>query len=377
NNWNNFLTSYDDTFLQELSQFGSVDSSDLSKTIASLKMSKNSTATSSTPATSSEFEQVASLIISSLIPSIASSVNDKIATISKTLKDDPELITSKQMEKEIKRAIALRIALDKESVNLMVQSLDGLVNKLSHQIITLMEKSDVSNKEIKLIKSDLESLDIESSDFKVTHTKLFNIANTLEQKTELFSKDLVEHSTKVQEMATRIKTLEDELAESQKTSREDFLTKLYNKRAIDEFLKIKEDEYVRHGHEYALVMFDIDFFKKVNDVHGHDAGDAVLSGVAAILKKLCRKSDVVGRYGGEEFIAIISDTNNKGAEVFANKINKQVQSTKFMYKSTRIDVTISGGIANRSENPSLKQTFKHADEKLYIAKKNGRNQIVS
>ncbi len=150
---------------------------------------------------------------------------------------------------------------------------------------------------------------------------------------------------------------------------------MYNKRALEEFIQLNEDNFKRHSHNYTIIMFDIDFFKKVNDTKGHDAGDAVLSAFAQVLKKECRKSDIVGRYGGEEFLALLSDTNLKGALEFANKVRLQVEKTKFMYKGDRIAVTVSGGAAQRSDFSSIASTMKDADTKLYDAKKNGRNRI--
>ena len=77
------------------------------------------------------------------------------------------------------------------------------------------------------------------------------------------------------------------------------MTKLYNKRALDEFLHVKEGEFERYGRSYCVIMFDLDNFKKVNDTYGHEAGDAVLAGFAKVFKNLSRDVDIVGRYGGE------------------------------------------------------------------------------
>jgi diguanylate cyclase (GGDEF)-like protein len=280
------------------------------------------------------------------------------------------------MYEEVKEAIKLRIALDKASVQDMVVALDNILDKLSLQLIDLIEKSDSSSIEITQIKKDLEHFDEDKkSDFKTAHTKLLKIAMTLEQKTELLSKDLKVHNKKVGELGSKVTKLEAELAAAQKASREDFLTKLFNKRAIDEQLRIKEGEYDRYDRNYSIVMFDLDHFKAVNDTHGHDAGDAVLAAFAKILKKLCRNVDVVGRYGGEEFIAILSDTGIHGALTFANKVRQQVENTKLMYKGERIKVTASGGAAERKGFQSVKATMQSADERLYDAKNGGRNRI--
>jgi diguanylate cyclase (GGDEF)-like protein len=123
-------------------------------------------------------------------------------------------------------------------------------------------------------------------------------------------------------------------------------------------------------------MFDIDYFKNVNDTYGHDAGDAVLSAFASIIKKEARTVDIIGRFGGEEFLGILSETDTKGSVIFAEKVRKHVQKARFMYKGTRIPLTVSIGVCERKMAPSLEQTIKCADERLYKAKKGGRNQVV-
>lgn len=161
-----------------------------------------------------------------------------------------------------------------------------------------------------------------------------------------------------------------------KTQKKIFLTKLYNKRALDELLDIKEAEYKRYGRNYCIIMFDIDFFKKVNDNFGHEAGDAVLSAFAKILKEECRTVDIVGRFGGEEFLAILSESDSAGGFVFAEKVRKHVQRARFMYNKERIKVTVSAGISDREKHVALQATVNSADEYLYKAKHDGRNQVA-
>ncbi len=368
--WVNFLTLYDDTFLQQLAPYGKIHPNDLRKTIEGLSFVQTENAENSPLAS------VASLMIASLVPSIASSVNDNIVKISEQLRTDPQLLTSKSIEDEIKAAIKLRIALDKESLKEMVMALDTVLDKLSLQLIDLIERSDSSTVEIQEIKHELKAFDtLKQSDFKTAHKKLYTIAVALEERTELLSSDLRVHSDKVSQLSSRVSELEKELEAAQQASKEDFLTKLYNKRALDEFLHIKEGEFERYERNYTVVMFDIDHFKSVNDTYGHEAGDAVLAGFAKVLKNQCRDVDVVGRYGGEEFMALLSDTDKEGAYIFAEKVRDHVEKTRFIYKGERIDVTTSAGLAQRKDFPSEKATINNADQNLYAAKKNGRNRV--
>ncbi|MDX1295381.1 MAG: diguanylate cyclase [Sulfurimonadaceae bacterium] len=368
--WINFLTLYDDTYLEKLAPLGKIDRNDLKKSVENFTIGKGKAAA---PA---DLGTVTSLLIASLVPSIASSVNDDIATLSDTLRNDPQMVTSDSIQQEIKNAIALRIALDKESLKEMVLALDTVLDKLSLQLIDLIERSDISTVEIQSIKKELESFEEEKqADFKCAHRKLYTIAVALEERTEILRTDLKEHSDEVDKLSARVNELEAELASAQQASHEDFLTKLYNRRAIDEHLKIKEGEFERYGRNFCAVFFDIDHFKQVNDTFGHEAGDATLSAFAKVLKQLCRNVDLVGRYGGEEFLALLSDTDLEGAVIFANKVREHVVKSRFMYKGERIEVTVSAGVAERKAFPSLKSMINSADQRLYDAKKNGRNRV--
>jgi len=372
--WVNFIATYDDTFLQTLSSLGKVDTTNLKETISNISLPLNSTTLKS----ATDLDKIARLLIASLVPSIASSVNDTIADISENIRINPELLESSSIESDIKAAISLRIALDKESVNEMIKSIDGVLDKLSLRLIDMIECSNSSTQEIQDIKKELEYYSVESTiDFKAAHKKLFTIAVALEENTQLLSKDLKGHSEEVTALSIRVNKLEQELEAAKKESKEDFLTKLYNKRALDEFMEMKEAEFQRYGRNYSIVMFDLDHFKDVNDTFGHEAGDAVLGAFAKRLKKEYRMVDIVGRFGGEEFLAILSDTDTRGGVVFAEKVRQHVEKARFIYRGKRIEVTVSAGVSERKSNTSLKATVNSADEYLYKAKQEGRNRVES
>ena len=370
--WVNFLTTYDDTFLKTLSSFGDIDTKNLKESIQNLNLEAGTPSKSS----SINLSKISSLLVASLVPSIASSVNEKIATLSDKIKTKPELLDSASVSQEIKSAISLRIALDKDSVKEMVESIDGVLDKLSLRLIDMIEQSDNSTVEIQKIKLELEEYNTEEvTNFKTAHKKLFTIALALEENTQLLSKDLKNHSGELTQLSKKIAKLESELEASRKESKEDFLTKLYNRRALDDFIEMKEAEFKRYGHNFSVVMFDLDHFKAVNDDYGHDAGDAVLSAFAKILKKEGRTVDIIGRFGGEEFMAILSETDTKGGVVFAEKVRKHVQKARFMYKGQRIEVTVSCGVSERAKSISLEDAIKASDDCLYRAKDEGRNQV--
>ena len=369
--WVNFTTTYDDTFLQKLKLFGDIDSGDLKKTIQNLKLDGGEKALGT-----SELSVIASLLVASFVPSIASSIDDKIVQISRKIQENPSLLESSIIESEIKSAISLRIALDKQSVREMIESIDGVLDKLSLRLIEMIESSDNSTVEIQKIKKELESYSENSEiNFRSAHKKLYTVAVALEENTQALTKDLKRHSSEVSILSKKIEFLEQELERAREESKEDFLTKLYNKRALDEFANIKEGEFERYGHNFSIVFFDLDHFKSINDTYGHDAGDAVLAAFASILKHEARSVDIVGRFGGEEFVAILGETDTNGGVIFAEKLRQKVKKARFMYKDERIELTVSCGVSDRKSNASLHSLMKSADELVYKAKKNGRDRV--
>jgi diguanylate cyclase (GGDEF)-like protein len=126
----------------------------------------------------------------------------------------------------------------------------------------------------------------------------------------------------------------------------------------------------------SVVMLDIDFFKKINDVYGHQAGDYVIKNVAELLRKTFRKTDVVARYGGEEFLAILPGTDAKGAITAAEKLRKSIEGHTFDFEGTVIPVRISSGVAQINVGGETgDQAIARADAALYFSKHNGRNRV--
>lgn len=167
-------------------------------------------------------------------------------------------------------------------------------------------------------------------------------------------------------------------AELEKRSMHDGLTGVFNRRAFDERLAEECRSADRHGQPLSLLMVDIDFFKRVNDTHGHPAGDRVLQAVAQVLGEACRPGDVVARYGGEEFSVILPDTDADGAIEVAERLRETVAGTQVECSSgSAVSITVSIGCAYRpSGTLTPENAVKVADVALYQAKETGRNRVV-
>ncbi len=156
----------------------------------------------------------------------------------------------------------------------------------------------------------------------------------------------------------------------------DFLTRIANRRAFEAKLAEEFERARRYGSIFSLIMIDIDHFKKVNDVHGHMAGDQVLRLIAQVLEDQTRLNDFVSRYGGEEFAVLLPESTADQGRQVAEKIRRAVENTSLVYADLKIKVTVSAGVGEINTESDSQETFvDRVDAALYQAKKNGRNCI--
>lgn len=169
---------------------------------------------------------------------------------------------------------------------------------------------------------------------------------------------------------TERKKLENELKD---LATKDPLTGLYNRRYFDQKLTEEGNRSSRYQHPLSLMILDIDYFKKVNDVHGHAAGDEVLKVFAKVLRESVRNIDVCARVGGEEFVVLFPETNGEEVMKIAERLHQVICSTEVPLGEDTLKITVSIGVVTRMEN--FAEMLEQADKALYRAKKNGRNQI--
>jgi diguanylate cyclase (GGDEF)-like protein len=158
----------------------------------------------------------------------------------------------------------------------------------------------------------------------------------------------------------------------------DALTRAFNKAHFLKQLEVEVAFSRRHGTELCVLMFDIDFFKKINDQYGHPAGDAVLSSLGSIVLPLVRRDDVFGRYGGEEFAIACRNVTIEGATALGERVRSAIEAHRFEHDGRPIPVTISVGVSALSRAPSAHGAalIASADAALYEAKRGGRNRVV-
>jgi two-component system cell cycle response regulator len=157
----------------------------------------------------------------------------------------------------------------------------------------------------------------------------------------------------------------------------DGLTKAFNKRYFTERLETEYTYSARHNTSLSLIFLDIDHFKKINDAHGHQGGDFVLTELATVVSNALRPEDIFSRYGGEEFAIISRGTEINEAEFMAQGLRRAVEGHDFVYEGQKIRVTVSIGVA-RAPDPNVRtpaDLVAMADETMYKAKRSGRNQV--
>lgn len=157
----------------------------------------------------------------------------------------------------------------------------------------------------------------------------------------------------------------------------DGLTQIPNKRALDEFLEREVARARRYNRSLALLMIDIDHFKRINDTHGHLTGDVILRELAALISQRVRKEEMFARYGGEEFAIVLPETDRNGALQLAEALRKLVENAQFVFEGLVLKITISIGIGifRKDEHQTVQDLIKLADSNLYIAKNKGRNRV--
>jgi diguanylate cyclase (GGDEF)-like protein len=171
--------------------------------------------------------------------------------------------------------------------------------------------------------------------------------------------DLTEALARIQDLATR-----------------DELTGLANRRHLQQLVELERTRGVRSGHVFCLAMIDLDHFKRINDAHGHPAGDRVLRNFAREALATIRGSDVLGRWGGEEFLMMLPDTRAALAKLGVERLRQRAEGMRIDSEGTLINFTLSAGVVEHLAGEAVADTIARADRALYLAKQQGRNCVV-
>ncbi len=205
--------------------------------------------------------------------------------------------------------------------------------------------------------------------------------DSIEEAYDIGGSDYVTKPFKPRELLARVKRelkLQDLQEKLKLLASTDPMTKLYNRRYFTEVALHTVELSKRTKQDLSIIMLDIDKFKNVNDTYGHQVGDEVIISLANELLKLQRKSDIICRFGGEEFVILLPNIDSNGAFVVAEKIRQQIESLSIeIENSVSIKYTVSIGVSqiNLETENNIESSLKRADDALYEAKENGRNKV--
>jgi diguanylate cyclase (GGDEF)-like protein len=175
-----------------------------------------------------------------------------------------------------------------------------------------------------------------------------------------------------------IRYIQQERDNFENASKHDLLTGLSNRRDIMDKMENERERYSRIGKPFVIIMGDIDNFKNLNDTYGHDAGDYVLQTIGSILRNQVRGIDCPSRWGGEEFLIVLVDTDMESGQRVAERIRRKIENTNFNHKNKRLSVTMTFGLsAYQNAEDNIDESIKCADKALYEGKNRGKNTVVT
>ena len=204
------------------------------------------------------------------------------------------------------------------------------------------------------------------------HLSQFNENETLRLKSsDAHIKHLLEKISKMEEDGEHLRS---RMEETQQLAYRDVLTGIPNRQAYEERIAEEITRCRRYGSILCMIVWDVDKFKIVNDTYGHAAGDRVLQVISETLNNKTRGTDFLARFGGEEFVMLLPETDIKATQSVAEKLRVTISETAFHFRDSQVPVTISGGIAELLKDETANSLFERADKALYAAKENGRNR---
>ena len=314
-----------------------------------------------------------------LSPSIDQSLKAEIDIIVNDISKKPELITKNSYINKITSLCNNRIKLDKNILNektLDVKKILALVGKYLDKSLI---QSKNTKKEIYKIKDDLESLQLSDGSYRELvslQSKLVETVSELENSMTKNQIELLQGQENFDELEEKITKLENDLFSLNKERNTDYLTGVLNRRAFQVEIEKIDNEYTIFSSNYAIVFYDLDYFKLINDKYGHDCGDTILRSFASLLQKLTRVDDIVSRYGGEEFVVLVHYKHEDEIAKYLKRVKSIISNNSFIYHDENVKVKFSAGVTFRKDYKSYEQTLLAADKFLYKAKFDGRDRIV-
>ncbi len=257
----------------------------------------------------------------------------------------------------------------KNDLNISDSALESLVDRGGGRVIKICSRFEMPSGDIKPLATLLQEANEGLSALNVSYEILLEKYKKEKAQAETLTLELKAANEKLNTANQKLKEAADH----------DFLTGLFNRRFLLDFLENELHRAVRYEENLSVMIFDIDFFKAVNDTYGHQNGDLVLKAITAKATEIKRNSDLLARYGGEEFVLVMPQTNLEGAAVIAERLRKSIEEMDSPIDGHVLKMTISIGVSAcgpHYENMTTARLLELADRSLYSAKNSGRNRVI-
>jgi diguanylate cyclase len=300
-------------------------------------------------------------------------LRNQMARAEELLKEPLDARALREAEKGF-REVAYRQATLKGGLDEAKNALKSMVGLLIDRLDALTESTGGYHEKFGRYASQIEAADNITALSAVMGSLLADTRDA--QTTMQRSRDQLHHAREAAQLhEARVHELEKELAEVGQLVKEDQLTSVLNRRGLEEAVAVEEARAQRGGTPLSVALLDVDNFKMLNDKLGHLAGDDALKHLAAILRDAVRPSDVVARFGGEEFVLLLPDTAIEEAVAVMTRVQRTLTRRFFLYQNEKVLITFSAGVALMGAGESGDAAIARADAAMYRAKQSGKNRV--
>ena len=307
----------------------------------------------------------------------AAGFKDGIRGLSDTFVSDAKPKAIRPVFEKQKKQINTYIQRQKAYLQDSKKELKDIVDLLTQAMVNLDADNQTFNAKIYAQSEKFEKITLLDDIKKIKRTLSSEIAVLRETVQEKKSQD----RRRIEKLSAKVSTLDQELQQVKQASMRDGLTDVFNRKAFDHFVQDLIERNMVSKTPFSLLMVDIDNFKRINDTYGHPVGDRVLVAMAQKCTQFVRGEDMVARYGGEEFMIVLRGASLRNATKKAKQICKEIAATRYALDGARsgqvLAVTVSIGVSAYRHGDRIDDITERADQSLYQAKRNGKNQAVS
>lgn len=294
---------------------------------------------------------------------------DKYQKLKNRLNSNPYAFEDSEIRLKFKDLVEEKERLESEYIDSLHKKLNKALKALLYTIGTF---SSASSNYVDTFQNHIDEINntINNSEIDVDglSKRLISIAIKIKDTTVNMKAELKKSQEKLEESRDAIERLKSQLNEAQQNLIIDPLTSAYNRRGMVHFMQVEIERSLRYKQPFSIIMSDLDHFSNVNNTYGHVVGDVVLKKFCSTAKSVIRSVDILTRYGGEEFVIILPNSDLENAYFVAEKIRDAVEKLKFKYKETVFSITSSFGVAEFKESDSIKSLIQRSDKALYKAK---------